>query len=258
MELLFPPKGLSGNLAERRTLGAAVTGTADTSPVAVLFSGGLDSAVMLARLIETGRPVVPLYIHCQWHWQSAELQVARQFLAAVATPNLAELVELQVPLADLYPGHWSVTGVGVPAHDQPDETVYLPGHNPLLLAKALVWCRLNGARSLALGTLASNPFSDASEEFFTAFQSAMDRALLGHVELARPLAHLSKLQVMQLGRALPLEHTFSCYAPAGGRHCGRCNKCAERRAAFRVAEMVDPTEYKIQPATAGGLPLRKV
>jgi 7-cyano-7-deazaguanine synthase len=54
---------------------------------------------------------------------------------------------------------------------------------------------------------------------------------------------LSKRCVMQLGRDVPLELTFSCLAPVAGRHCGRCNKCAERAAAFVHLESGDPTPY---------------
>jgi 7-cyano-7-deazaguanine synthase len=54
---------------------------------------------------------------------------------------------------------------------------------------------------------------------------------------------MNKNQVMQLGRELPLELTFSCIAPLRGLHCGRCNKCAERQAAFRAAALPDRTAY---------------
>ena len=211
--------------------------------IAVLFSGGLDSAVLVGQLLATGRRVWPLAIDCQWHWQPAELQAARRFLTAIEDPRLEPLVVLQMPLADLYADHWSITGRAVPGAAEPDENVYLPGHNPLLLVKAQVWCRLHGVSQLALGALASNPFADSTDEFFRTFQAAMDRAVSGHVELVRPLSHLCKRQVMQLGRELPLEWTFSCLSPVGGEHCGRCNKCAERRQAFHMAEMTDHTHY---------------
>jgi 7-cyano-7-deazaguanine synthase len=48
---------------------------------------------------------------------------------------------------------------------------------------------------------------------------------------------------MRLGAGLPLEHSFSCIEPMAGLHCGRCNKCGERKAAFRMADMNDPTCY---------------
>jgi 7-cyano-7-deazaguanine synthase len=124
-----------------------------------------------------------------------------------------------------------------------------------LVIKAHVWCRLHGVSQLALGALASNPFADASDEFFRQFEAAMDRAVSGHVELLRPLAELDKRSVMELGHQLPLELTFSCLAPVDESHCGRCNKCAERQRAFRDVGLTDPTRYatprSTRPLTAG-------
>jgi 7-cyano-7-deazaguanine synthase len=63
------------------------------------------------------------------------------------------------------------------------------------------------------------------------------------VQIARPFEQLSKIRIMELGRHLPLELTFSCLSPVGSLHCGRCNKCAERRRAFHRAALKDATEY---------------
>jgi 7-cyano-7-deazaguanine synthase len=219
---------------------------------AVLFSGGLDSAILLAHLLAQNHRVRPLYVDSQLVWQRDELSCAKQFLQAVATSDLEPIVVLKLPLGDLYDGHWSVTGRGIPAAVEPDENVYLPGRNPLLMIKPLVWCGMHGIAQLALGSLASNPFADATSEFFASFQAAMDRALSGHVELIRPLASLDKRAVMQLGRELPLELTLSCLAPRASMHCGACNKCAERQHAFRHAGLKDPTSYAVSARAVAG------
>ena len=105
-------------------------------------------------------------------------------------------------LADLYDGHWSLTGRGVPAADGPDQEVYLPGRNPLLLVKAAGLVQAARRRAAgASGSLSANPFADASDDFFLAFQQRWTGALPGHVEMVRPLAALGKRQVMELGRA---------------------------------------------------------
>jgi 7-cyano-7-deazaguanine synthase len=211
--------------------------------VAVLFSGGLDSAILLTHLLAQQQRVQPLFVDSDLFWQPEELRWARRFLQAVDSPSLEPLIVLTMSLADVYGDHWSITGRDVPGADDPDENVYLPGRNPLLMIKAQVWCRLHGVSQLALGALKSNPFADAQDDFFRPFEAAMDRAVSGHVKLVRPLATLDKLQVMHLGRGAPLEWTFSCLAPTAGLHCGKCNKCAERQQAFRQAEMNDPTRY---------------
>lgn len=217
------------------------------STVAVLFSGGLDSSILLAHLLAAGRRVVPIYVDSSLHWQAAEKHWAAKFLQAIATPELGKLVTLELPVADLYAGHWSLTGRGIPSDTAPDEEVYLPGRNPLLLVKAHVWCRLHGVEQLALGSLQGNPFADATDDFFKSFEAAMDRAVAGHVELVRPFHTLDKLQVMRLDERGPLELTFSCLNPQGLSHCGRCNKCAERQRAFAAAGWPDPTPYAAAP-----------
>lgn len=212
-------------------------------PVGLLVSGGLDSSILLGQLLASGRTVQPFYIESGLLWQRAELDALLRFLAAVASSKLRPLVVLQLPLADVYESHWSVTGEGVPEADTPDEAVYLPGRNPLLVIKAALWCRLNGINELALAPLSSNPFADATPEFFAEFQSALNRATLGDVRLERPFDRLTKRDVMLLGRGLPLEWTFSCIHPCGTLHCGQCNKCHERREAFRLIGAEDPTVY---------------
>jgi 7-cyano-7-deazaguanine synthase len=64
------------------------------------------------------------------------------------------------------------------------------------------------------------------------------------VRLLVPYRGLSKAEVVRRGRGLPLEWTFSCLKPADGRHCGACNKCAERRRGFAEAGLPDPTDYR--------------
>lgn len=213
------------------------------STIGVLASGGLDSCVLIAHLLRQGRRVRPFYVRCGLVWEPNELAALQAFLHAVARPGLDELVVFDLPLADLYGDHWSIDGRDVPDADSPDEAVYLPGRNALLTIKPMLWCGMNGIVQLALATLAGNPFSDATDEFFRDFETAIDRATGRRVSILHPFAALKKEDVVQLGKGLPLELTFSCIVPGDGRHCGRCNKCAERQRAFRAAEIHDPTQY---------------
>jgi 7-cyano-7-deazaguanine synthase len=214
-----------------------------TAPVGLLLSGGLDSCILLGRLLHEGHRVQPFYVWSQLFWQREELASLERFLQAMSCLQLEDLVVLDLPLGDLYRGHWSMTGRETPNALSPDDAVYLPGRNALLVIKAALWCRMHGIDRLALAVLVSNPFGDATPEFFDDFESALDHAAGGRVCLVRPFAQLGKRQVMDLGRELPLELTFSCIAPTAGTHCGQCNKCAERKAAFRLIGADDPTRY---------------
>ena len=111
---------------------------------------------------------------------------------------------------------------------------------------------MHGIGQLALATLAGNPFADATDEFFRDFGQALDRATGSRVNIIRPFARLQKTDVLKLGRGLPLELTLSCIAPVDGLHCGRCNKCAERRRAFVSAALEDRTGYINEPENTGG------
>src|SRR5688572_26445559 len=102
------------------------------STIGVLLSGGLDSSILLATLLRQGRRVQPFYIRTDVVWAAAELAAMRQFLAAMETPALEDLVVFDLPLADLYQDHWSVSGVDTPSDATPDEAVFLPGRNALL------------------------------------------------------------------------------------------------------------------------------
>lgn len=212
-------------------------------PLAVLVSGGLDSAVLLGEAVRHYPAVYPLHVRAGSVWEEVELIHLRRFLAAVAVPPLKPLVVLASPVADLYGDHWSLTGRGVPDDHTPDEAVFLPGRNVILLAKPLLWCHLNGVPEIATAPLAANPFPDATPAFYAALAGAVNMGMGGRVDVLRPYQHLTKADVVRRGLGLPLQHTFSCLRPAGGLHCGHCNKCAERRAAFVAAGEPDPTAY---------------
>jgi 7-cyano-7-deazaguanine synthase len=215
----------------------------DQPRTGLLLSGGIDSAVLLDQLLNRGWQVVPFYVRTGCIWQDCELAASKRFLAKMARLELSQLVVLDMPLADLYGNHWSISGANVPDASTPDEAVYLLGRNPLLLIKPALWCRMHGIEHLALATLAANPFRDATPAFFACFEAMFQEAVDGRIQIARPLERMSKIDVLNLASTLPLELTFSCLSPIADLHCGRCNKCAERRRGFREAGLADRTQY---------------
>lgn len=215
-----------------------------TADLVVLASGGADSAILVADQAARGQVVQPVYIRFGLAWERVEEAHLRRFLDSISDRRgIHPLAVLELPIADVYGSHWSVSGTDTPDASTPDEAVYLPGRNLLLLAKTSVWCALQGINRVALGTLNANPFADSSREFFDGFARSAGLALGHRLEVLTPYAGLRKADVLALGRNLPLEHTFSCIAPVGERHCQTCNKCAERRKAFAEAGIEDRTMY---------------
>jgi 7-cyano-7-deazaguanine synthase len=212
---------------------------------AVLCSGGLESAVLLAE--EARRAAVtPVYVGVGLAWEAAEREaLARLLQAPVYGDAASRLSLLQFEMRDVYPAtHWALTGQP-PGYDTPDEEVYLRGRNLVLLTKAAVFCAERGLDRIALGPLSGNPFPDATPAFFEAMARALTVGLGQPIEIATPFARMHKPDVIRRGVQLgvPLELSLSCMAPRAGAHCGACSKCRERHDAFEAAGLADPTVY---------------
>jgi 7-cyano-7-deazaguanine synthase len=220
---------------------------------AVLFSSGLDSAVLVAD--EATRTVVhPVYVSVGLAWEAAERETAARFLKWAALGDRVQpLTVLHFAMTDVYPPtHWAIRGTP-PAYDTPDEDVYLTGRNVVLLAKAGTWCAQHRIRRIVLGPLAGNPFPDATPAFFAKMADALSAGLAHPLDVATPFRELHKVDVIARGveLAVPFELTLSCMNPVAGNgdsglpylHCGACSKCRERLDAFREAGLPDPAPY---------------
>jgi 7-cyano-7-deazaguanine synthase len=144
---------------------------------------------------------------------------------------------------------WSIEG-RPPGYHTPDEDVYLPGRNIVLLGKAAILCAATNIGRLAIGTLDHNPFPDATPAFRQAMATALSLGLAHDLRIDAPYARLSKSEVVRRGVAagVPMALTLSCMNPITlgdrfPRHCGVCSKCRERHDAFVAAEVADPTDY---------------
>ena len=282
--------------------------------IAVLTSGGLDSAVLLADLAGANT-VFPVYIEAGLAWEAREKRALQAYLAALGLANVQPLTVLEMPVRSFYGRHWSTTGVEVPGYDAPDSAVYLPGRNVLLIGITAVWCALNNVSGIAIGSLDDNPFPDATPAFFEDYGRLLSGALDHPLQVMAPYRNRHKSQIIAGFAYLPLELTLTCMAPvlnmgdtpippvldmggtpkpplkgrpeaastpnmgdtpippaamnlgdspkpplkggtgerAGGLnevgagvtlvHCGDCNKCRERREAFRDAGIEDRTRY---------------
>jgi 7-cyano-7-deazaguanine synthase len=199
--------------------------------------------VLLAEAAKAYPLVYPIYVRTGSLWEPVERQHLDLFLHAIRSPRVAPLTVLEEPVADVYGSHWSLTGAGTPTAEDPNDADFLPGRNVLLFAKPLIWCCLQGVSELATAPLASNPFPDATPEFYDGLAAIVSLGLAKRVAILRPYGELHKADVIRRGQALPLHLTFTCIRPVADQPCGRCIKCGERRKGFRDAGVPDPTPY---------------
>ena len=213
----------------------------------VLFSGGLDSTVLAAQLQADGVETRLLSIdYGQRH--AKELDKAEKIALALGLPHRI----LRLP--DLGPllGGSSLTDdqVELPEGHYAEESMkatVVPNRNMILLALAGGHALSIGFDTIAYAAHAGDHtiYPDCRPEFADAMEKALGLADWQNLNLHRPFVNFSKEELVRKGNELgaPLELTWSCYA---GReeHCGKCGTCVERKEAFALAKVEDPTEYE--------------
>jgi 7-cyano-7-deazaguanine synthase len=93
---------------------------------------------LVAHLASEGSEVTPICVRFGLTWDNVEARHLKRLLASPPSSNVNPLIPLDLPVADIYGAHWSMTGQDVPDGGSPEEGVYLPGRRLLLLAKSSV------------------------------------------------------------------------------------------------------------------------
>ncbi len=220
-------------------------------PAIVLLSGGLDSATVLAIARDAGFACHALSLdYGQRH--NAELAAAARVAARLGA---VEHRVMRLGLGDL--GGSALTDASIAVPESPTEGIpvtYVPARNTVMLALALAWAEVLGARDIFIGVNAVDysGYPDCRPEFIAAFERMANLATRAGVEGAAlaihaPLQYLSKADIIRRGIGLGVAYssTVSCYqADAEGRACGVCDVCRLRRQGFEQAGVPDPTLYQ--------------
>lgn len=210
--------------------------------IGLLVSGGLDSLALVYFFLEKKFAVWPIYVKCNLGWEKAEIIWLKKALKSVRSPRLRPLAVLPLSLGHAYDKNWSRTGK-TPSHRSSDASVFLPARNLLMATQACLFLYAKNVSRLAFGTLKGNPFQDGNRSYFRLLGSVLSKSFGRPIQVIGPFLGKTKKDIALRFQHLDLASSFSCINPKGLMHCGICNKCAERKKAFRAAGIKDRTVY---------------
>lgn len=219
------------------------------SSAIAIVSGGLDS-VTLAYHLAAGAHALHLLSFDYGQRHRKELDYATHAAADLGARH--DVIDLSA-LTPFLSGSALTDAIEVPEGHYAAPNMRLtvvPNRNAIMLAIAYAVAVAEGATMVATGVHAGDHpiYPDCRPEFIAAFDAMELHATDGYaadgLHLYAPFVHMSKAEIVALGASLfvPYEHTWSCYK-GGDAHCGVCGTCVERREAFQLAGVADPTKY---------------
>jgi 7-cyano-7-deazaguanine synthase len=217
----------------------------------VLLSGGMDSVTALywARqhheVVGTvsfdygskhnAKEIAAAAWHCKHLGGLHHDTVALPFVNQLFTSDLLQSG------GDIPDGHY--------AEDTMKRTV-VPFRNGIMLAIATGLAESRAADALVIAAHSGDHaiYPDCREPFMHSMATAMIEGTYARIQLLRPFIDIDKAAIARIGHNLGIDyaHTWSCYK-GHARHCGTCGTCVERREAFLLAHLPDPTDYEHTP-----------
>lgn len=213
-----------------------------------LLSGGLDSTVLATMLAKA--PSAPRVIGLSIDYGQRH---GRELRAASAVAERIGIEHRIIDLKSLLPilAGASLTDAAVPVphghfEDESMRATVVPNRNMILLAVAAAAAISSGVSRIAYAAHRGDHaiYPDCREKFISAMAHAMRLCHFDPIMLDTPFSAWTKKAIVQAGAAIgaPMGLSWSCYE-GGAIHCGKCGTCVERREAFMLAGIHDPTEY---------------
>ena len=214
----------------------------------VLLSGGMDSTTALYWARREHSVVGAVSFDYGSKHNARELEMARWHCQHLGLPH----DQVSLPFINqLFTSDLLQSGGEIPDGHYADENMkrtVVPFRNGIMLAIACGIAESRGAEALVIAAHAGDHaiYPDCREPFMKAMAEAMCEGTYARIELLRPFIAMDKGGIARLGHDLGLDfsRTWSCYK-GGELHCGSCGTCVERKEAFELARLADPTKYSI-------------
>lgn len=213
----------------------------------VVLSGGLDSSVMLAHVMQTNEVT-----DCLTFWYGSKHN-EREYEAAKKITDYYKIRLKRIGL-DFIPENFQsdllLSGGAIPKghyeHESMKRTV-VPFRNGIMLSIAAGYAESVGALQIAIGNHFGDHaiYPDCRKAFIEPMKQAIKEGTDKNINLLSPFCDLTKSDIVTIGKKLnvPMELTYSCYE-GDFDHCGECGTCTERKEAFCLAGVQDLTNYQ--------------
>lgn len=225
--------------------------------VIVLVSGGMDSVAALYHAAAEHEVVGTVSFDYGSKHNHKEIPFARLHAEKLGVPHHV------IPLGfvnELFSSDLLQSGGEIPEGHYEESNMkatVVPFRNGIMLSIAAGFAESQDAEGLVIAAHSGDHaiYPDCREDFMRAMGDAMQLGTYAGIQLVRPFIAMRKEDIATRGHELGVDfsQTWSCYK-GKDIHCGKCGTCVERREAFQIAGIPDPTEY----AESGPLPAKPV
>jgi 7-cyano-7-deazaguanine synthase len=219
--------------------------------VVVLLSGGMDSVSALYDALQDHEVVAAISFHYGAKHNHKEIPFAAHHCRTFGIEH--RVIHLDF-VGELFKSDLLKSGGQVPDGHYEEQTMkstVVPFRNGIMLSIAAGFAESRAGEGLVIAAHAGDHaiYPDCREEFMKSMSDAIRLGTYAGIKLLRPFIKMTKADIAARGHALGVDFskTWSCYKGAT-LHCGTCGTCVERREAFILAGLVDPTKYASESA----------
>lgn len=214
--------------------------------VVVLLSGGMDSVTALYEARQRHEVVGAVSFHYGSKHNDREIPFAAHHASKLGVTH--RVISLAF-IGELFKSDLLQSGGEIPKghyEQQSMKKTVVPFRNGIMLSIAAGFAESLEAHGLVIAAHAGDHaiYPDCREDFMKSMSDAIRLGTYAQVEVLRPFIAMTKADIAARGTDLGVDylHTWSCYV-GGETHCGECGTCVERREAFILASVPDPTHY---------------